>query len=232
MTTTRHKWLLCEPRLKPIGGKPSSLIFQRSSVLSLLHKRKKSPTEARFITPRPHSHSHHRFHKHSLLTSLLFPKLQETTVSQRTHGRRPRECSRLQPWWTLDPVLLVYKRSKRPSERKESGAHEPPCPACAQSLLTIRHAHAPNGLHARRPSSSSCALIRPFLIFFLTATPLVINTSVLCVVFSWAPFFFFRGPRWTSAHQRPPAHLEGWMDGKWSGNSFLLGSSSLVNHGG
>jgi hypothetical protein len=26
--------------------------------------------------------------------------------------------------------------------------------------------------------------------------------------------------------------LKRWMDGKWSGNSFLLGSSSLANHGG
>jgi hypothetical protein len=25
---------------------------------------------------------------------------------------------------------------------------------------------------------------------------------------------------------------EGWMDDKWSGNSYLLGFSSLVNHGG
>jgi hypothetical protein len=41
-------------------------------------------------------------------------------------------------------------------------------------------------------------------------------------------------------NQRPPAHLEGrkdgWMDGsmddKWSGNSFLSCSSSLFNHGG
>jgi hypothetical protein len=31
-----------------------------------------------------------------------------------------------------------------------------------------------------------------------------------------------------------PAPTSSWwkMDGKWSGNSFLLGSSSLVNHGG
>jgi hypothetical protein len=30
---------------------------------------------------------------------------------------------------------------------------------------------------------------------------------------------------------QPPAHHEGWMR-KWSGNSFLLASSSLANHGG
>jgi len=35
-----------------------------------------------------------------------------------------------------------------------------------------------------------------------------------------------------TVNQHPPAHHEGWMDGKWSGNSFLLGSSSLTNHGG
>jgi hypothetical protein len=33
-------------------------------------------------------------------------------------------------------------------------------------------------------------------------------------------------------NQLPRAHREGWMDDKWSGNSFLLDSSSLVNHGG
>ncbi len=36
----------------------------------------------------------------------------------------------------------------------------------------------------------------------------------------------------TVNHQYPPAHHEGWMDGKWSGNSFLLVSSTLANHGG
>jgi hypothetical protein len=35
----------------------------------------------------------------------------------------------------------------------------------------------------------------------------------------------------TVNHQYPPAHHEGWMDGKWSGNSFLLVSSTLANHG-
>jgi hypothetical protein len=33
-------------------------------------------------------------------------------------------------------------------------------------------------------------------------------------------------------NQHQQAHHEGWMDDKWSGNSFLLDSSSLVNHGG
>jgi hypothetical protein len=37
-----------------------------------------------------------------------------------------------------------------------------------------------------------------------------------------------RGPR---MNQNPPVDHEGWMDGKWSGNSFLLGFSSLANHG-
>jgi hypothetical protein len=35
-----------------------------------------------------------------------------------------------------------------------------------------------------------------------------------------------------TANQHPPVQHEGWMDGKWSGNSFLLGSISLANHGG
>ncbi len=30
----------------------------------------------------------------------------------------------------------------------------------------------------------------------------------------------------------PQVHNEGWMDGKWLRNSFLLDSSSLANHGG
>jgi hypothetical protein len=29
-----------------------------------------------------------------------------------------------------------------------------------------------------------------------------------------------------------PTGAPGRMDGKWSGNSFLLGASSLANHGG
>jgi hypothetical protein len=32
-------------------------------------------------------------------------------------------------------------------------------------------------------------------------------------------------------NQHPPVHLEGWMDDKWSENSFLLKSSSVANHG-
>jgi len=34
-------------------------------------------------------------------------------------------------------------------------------------------------------------------------------------------------------HSEPVPTSAPWrMDGKWSGNSFLLGSSSLANHGG
>jgi hypothetical protein len=59
--------------------------------------------------------------------------------------------------------------------------------------------------------------------------------------------YFQEGPEWTSTHQltmqdgaRVKQHLpvhceggrEGWRDGKWSGTSFLLGSSSLANHCG
>jgi hypothetical protein len=34
-------------------------------------------------------------------------------------------------------------------------------------------------------------------------------------------------------HSEPAPTSAPWrMDGKWSGNSFLLGSSSLANHGG
>jgi hypothetical protein len=35
-----------------------------------------------------------------------------------------------------------------------------------------------------------------------------------------------------TVNQHTPLHHEGWMDGKWSENSFLLGFSSLANHGG
>jgi hypothetical protein len=35
------------------------------------------------------------------------------------------------------------------------------------------------------------------------------------------------------SHSEPVPTSAPWrMDGKWSGNSFLLGSSSLANHGG
>jgi len=40
-----------------------------------------------------------------------------------------------------------------------------------------------------------------------------------------------KGQNSATVNQHPPAHREGWMI-KWSGNSFLLGSSSLVNDGG
>jgi hypothetical protein len=36
---------------------------------------------------------------------------------------------------------------------------------------------------------------------------------------------------WAIENQHPPTHHEGWMNGKWSGNSFLLGSSPLANYG-
>jgi hypothetical protein len=40
---------------------------------------------------------------------------------------------------------------------------------------------------------------------------------------------------WSEPRPRRGAPHEGWMDGwmddKWSGNSFLLGFSSLANHG-
>jgi hypothetical protein len=36
-----------------------------------------------------------------------------------------------------------------------------------------------------------------------------------------------------TVNQHPLAHHEGRMDGKWSGDNFLFGSSSLLaNHGG
>lgn len=177
MTTTRHKWLLCEPRLKPIGGKPSSLMFQRSSVLSSLHKRKKNPTEARFITPPPpHSHSHHRFHKHSLLTFPTVPKASGNN-GQSVDTRKTTE--RVQQIATLMDARSSFTGVQRGASgpQKERNPALTSLPACAQSLFTIRHAHAPNGLHARRPSSS-CALIRPFY-FFLHRDALGNNTSVL-----------------------------------------------------
>ncbi len=42
---------------------------------------------------------------------------------------------------------------------------------------------------------------------------------------------FLRGRvRAARVNQQPPVHHEGWM-GTWLGNSFLLDSSSLTNHG-
>jgi hypothetical protein len=36
-----------------------------------------------------------------------------------------------------------------------------------------------------------------------------------------------------TVNQHPPAHHDGWwMNDKWSRISFLLGSTSLANHGG
>jgi len=45
----------------------------------------------------------------------------------------------------------------------------------------------------------------------------------------WLFVYVILQPQSTSTHQ---CTREGWMDGKWSGNTFLLGFSSLVNHGG
>jgi hypothetical protein len=36
---------------------------------------------------------------------------------------------------------------------------------------------------------------------------------------------------WGHNEPAPTSALEGWTDGKWSGNSFLLKSSSIANHG-
>jgi len=33
-------------------------------------------------------------------------------------------------------------------------------------------------------------------------------------------------------NRHTPLHHEGWMDGKWLENNFLLGFNSLANHGG
>jgi hypothetical protein len=43
---------------------------------------------------------------------------------------------------------------------------------------------------------------------------------------------FFNHYWWARVNQHPPAQHEGWMDGELSGSRFLLGSSSLANHGG
>jgi hypothetical protein len=54
---------------------------------------------------------------------------------------------------------------------------------------------------------------------------LLVQTSEQHVTAIQIVFGYFPWPQWTSTHQPR-------MDGKWSGNCFLLSSSSLANHGG
>jgi hypothetical protein len=143
MTTTRHKWLLYEPRLKPIGGKPSSLMFQRSSVLSSLHKRKKNPTEARFITPPPpHSHSHHRFHKYSLLTFPTVPKASGNngqSVDTRKTTERVQQIATLMD--ARSSFTGVYKEEQAALRKKGIRRSRACLPARSRSSRSATRTH-------------------------------------------------------------------------------------------
>ncbi len=98
----------------------------------------------------------------------------------------------------------------------------------------------PGGL---RESNVFHAALSAYFFSPLRASPTVLSmwlqtvkyTPRMVRVLSWLPDLTWAGaktltwwPKWTSTHQW--TMKDEWY--KWSGNSFLLGSSSLANHGG
>jgi hypothetical protein len=57
-------------------------------------------------------------------------------------------------------------------------------------------------------------------------------TFFFLVTYPFFVFFFGADTRSANVNQHPPVHHQEWMDDIWWGNNFLLGSSSLANHGG